>query len=354
MARAAETVKEAIAKKPGAVVDPAVVEPAAKLSAITYQKGAWVLHMLRRKLGDEPFFRALRHYYSAHAGGTATTEDLRQSLEAASGQDLAAFFRQWLHRPGLPELSVAWGWDEAARQVVVDVAQVQAGEPYDLDLDFAFRIGDGVERRTVAVRRAKELLRVDATAPPSALELDPDGWLLHTATVVPAGPAGTLRPRSPAGARGGLIRRAHGLRRARGGGGAARRAAGRPASGEASEGEQDSPLAPPPAPPAIELAKVENSFSTSACPHSGQATPSELWPTLRSSSNRLPQVAQRYSYSGTDGPPAPRPGASLTVRASFARKDSPGKRPVPRLYGTSGSNRLPLARRSRTSPWLPP
>jgi aminopeptidase N len=153
MARAAVTVKEAIAKKPGAVVDPAVVEPAAKLSAFTYQKGAWVLHMLRRKLGDEPFFSALRHYYNAHAGGTATTEDLRHALEAADGQDLAAFFRQWLHRSGLPELSVAWRWDEAVWQVVVDVAQVQAGEPYDLDLDFAFRSPTRSSGRRVPARR---------------------------------------------------------------------------------------------------------------------------------------------------------------------------------------------------------
>ena len=185
MARAAATVKEADAKTPGAVVDPAVVEPAAKLSAFTYQKGAWVLHMLRRKLGDEPFFQGLRRYYQTHAGGTATTDDLRHALEAESGLDLAVFFRQWLHRPGLPELSIGWGWDEAAGQAVLDVAQVQAGEPYELDLELAFRVGERVERRTVALHRAKETLRVGLPAAPEAVEVDPEGWLLHTATLRP-------------------------------------------------------------------------------------------------------------------------------------------------------------------------
>jgi aminopeptidase N len=183
MARAGLTVKEANAKKPGAVVDPAIVEPAAKLSAFTYQKGAWVLHMLRRKLGDEPFFRGLRRFYQAHAGGNATTEDLRHALEAASGRELLPFFRQWLHRPGLPELRVAWRWDEGAREAVVEAAQVQAGEPYELDLDMAFRVGEAVERRSITLRRVTETLRVGLPGPPSALELDPDGWLLHTATV---------------------------------------------------------------------------------------------------------------------------------------------------------------------------
>ena len=184
MARAAATVKEASAKRPGTVVEPSVAEPAAKLSPFTYQKGAWVLHMLRRKLGDETFFRALRRYYAAHAGSTATTEDLRHALEAASGQDLAAFFRQWLHRQGLPELRVAWRWDEGARLAVVDVAQVQGGEPYELELDLAFRAGDRDERRTLALRQGEESSRLPLPFAPEAVEVDPDGWLLHVATVL--------------------------------------------------------------------------------------------------------------------------------------------------------------------------
>jgi len=183
MARAAATVKEASAKRPGTVVEPSVAEPAAKLSPFTYQKGAWVLHMLRRKLGDETFFRALRRYYAAHAGATATTDDLRHALEAASGQDLVAFFQQWLRRPGFPELRIAWRWDEAERRAVVDVAQVQGGEPYELDLDLAFRAGDRVERRTLTLRQGEESSRVSLPFAPGVVEVDPDGWLLNTAKV---------------------------------------------------------------------------------------------------------------------------------------------------------------------------
>jgi aminopeptidase N len=185
MARAAARVREAVAKEPGKVVDPGVVSPAAKLTAHTYQKGAWVLHMLRRRLGDEAFFFGLRRYYAAHAGGTATTDDLRHALEAETGQDLRPFLRQWLSRPDLPELRVEWGWDGAARQAVLEVAQVQGAEPYELDVDLAFPVGEAVERRTVAVRRARESLRVDLPDAPRAVEVDPDGWLLHTATVRP-------------------------------------------------------------------------------------------------------------------------------------------------------------------------
>ena len=184
MGLAAAEVKKADAKKPGAVVDPKVADPAAKLSAFSYQKGAWVLHMLRRKLGDEAFFRALRRYYQDHAGATATTDDLRHALEAESGLDLGAFFRQWLFRPGLPELSVAWRWDEARRQAVLDVAQIQAGDSYELDLELAFRVGDRAEKRTVALRGARDTLRADLPAAPSAVEIDPDGWILLASAAV--------------------------------------------------------------------------------------------------------------------------------------------------------------------------
>ncbi|HEX9188756.1 MAG TPA: M1 family metallopeptidase [Vicinamibacteria bacterium] len=183
MARAASAVKEASAKRPGTVVEPSIADPAAKLSPFTYEKGAWVLHMLRRKVGDEVFFRGLRRYYAAHAGSTATTEDLRQALEAASGQDLAGFFQQWLRRPGFPELRVDWRWDEPARQAIVDVAQVQAGEPFELDLDLAFRAGDRAESRTLPIRQARESSRVPLPFAPEAVAVDPGGWLLHTATV---------------------------------------------------------------------------------------------------------------------------------------------------------------------------
>jgi aminopeptidase N len=200
MARAAQAVREADARKPGAVVDPAVAEPAAKLSAFTYQKGAWVLHMLRRRLGDDAFFPALREFYRLHAGGNASTDDLRRVFEAATGRSLEGFFRQWLYRPGIPDLRVAWRWDETGREAVLDVEQVQPGEPYELDLDVAFRLPDGDAKRTLSLRGARESVRVGLPAAPSALEVDPDAWLLQTATVVPAaaGPKHESRPPGPA------------------------------------------------------------------------------------------------------------------------------------------------------------
>lgn len=91
----------------------------------TYEKGGWVLHMLRATLGDAAYTAGVRAYYDAHRFGNATTADLQAALQTASGQDLEPFFAQWLRRGGNPSLDVRW------RQVgdTVTVRVCQAGPP---------------------------------------------------------------------------------------------------------------------------------------------------------------------------------------------------------------------------------
>jgi aminopeptidase N len=169
--------------RPGAIVDPDVTDPQEKLTPLVYQKGAWVLHMLRRRVGDDAFFRGMREFYQRHAGGNATTADLQRVLEAETGDSLEGFFHQWLLRTGMPELRVTWDWEETTGQVVVEVAQIQDGEPYHALLDLALLGPDGVERRTMTLGKGHDVARFALPDAPSALEVDPDGWLLHQATV---------------------------------------------------------------------------------------------------------------------------------------------------------------------------
>ncbi|HEV7842520.1 MAG TPA: M1 family metallopeptidase, partial [Pyrinomonadaceae bacterium] len=88
----------------------------ALLNGNNYQKGAWVLHMLRGMLGDTVFFRGIREYYNAHKEGNATTEDLRAALEKASGQDLKEFFTRWVYKSGHPRYEASWSWSESGQQ----------------------------------------------------------------------------------------------------------------------------------------------------------------------------------------------------------------------------------------------
>jgi len=183
MARAAEPVKEFHLKRPAPIIDPDLADIPKKLNPFNYQKGAWVLHMLRRLLGDEPFFRAVRAFYQRHAGGNALTEDVQRVMEAEAGASLATFFRQWFYQPGIPEYRVVWRWDARSRQAEVTFEQAQAGGLFDAPVELSFAVGNAQERRTVRVAERRQTVRLDLPGRPSSLVLDPDGWLLHAATV---------------------------------------------------------------------------------------------------------------------------------------------------------------------------
>ena len=83
--------------------------------AVVYDKGAWVLHMLRGLVGDEAFFAGARAFLERHRYAKAGTEDLRAALEAASGRDLRPYFERWIYETGLPVLVWRWTATSAAR-----------------------------------------------------------------------------------------------------------------------------------------------------------------------------------------------------------------------------------------------
>ncbi len=91
-----------------------------------YPKGASVLHMLRRKLGDGVFFEGLRVYLQRHkATGLVETADLRKALEAVSGESLTQFFDQWCYRPGIPRLTIDTRYDVDSGDLTLRIVQNQ-------------------------------------------------------------------------------------------------------------------------------------------------------------------------------------------------------------------------------------
>ena len=95
------------------------------LNANSYQKGGWVLHMLRRQLGDSVFHKAIREYYATYAGKNAETKDLQTIFETVSGKDLGQFFKQWLFTPENPVLDITWKYDTKKKEVHLHIKQLQ-------------------------------------------------------------------------------------------------------------------------------------------------------------------------------------------------------------------------------------
>jgi aminopeptidase N len=148
-------------------------------SAMTYQKGSWVLHMLRAEMGDDRFWTGIRDYYARHRNGNATTADFRRAMEQAAGRDLGPFFEQWLYRGGVPRLTGTWRWDSAAKQVIVELHQTQAGDPFQLPIEIGITsVGSRprIERVSLSARDGRFVFPAEAV--PAGVELDPNVRLL--------------------------------------------------------------------------------------------------------------------------------------------------------------------------------
>ncbi len=158
------------------------------LNANNYQKGAWMLHMLRNELGDDVFFEGIRAYYREHEHATALTEDLRNALESATGTSLESFFERWVYRPGHPQLEVDWEWHDAEATIVVRQTQPRSWPVFRFPLELAFETSTGTIRRTIRVDERRTEVQVALPSRPSDLEVDPRGVLLkETVSVEPVG-----------------------------------------------------------------------------------------------------------------------------------------------------------------------
>lgn len=176
----------AVAKRP--VIDTIETNLLALLNRNSYEKGGFVLHMLRAQVGDSAFFRGLRSYYAAHRHSTALSDDLRTAVESASGQQLGWFFDQWLKRPGYPELTAVWHYDSTAREVAITVTQGDRFGAFRVPLTVAVIDSAGAPHRASvslsAAAGAVGQLRIPLPSAPRAVVLDPEVELLARLRVV--------------------------------------------------------------------------------------------------------------------------------------------------------------------------
>ncbi|HEY9534867.1 MAG TPA: M1 family metallopeptidase [Mucilaginibacter sp.] len=148
------------------------------LNANSYQKGSWVLHMLRRKLGDGAFWKGLNTYYLKYQGANANTADFRDVMEQISGQNLKPFFHQWLNTPGHPDLAINWIYDQKTRIVDITVDQKQSNLytfPLEVDIDGELHTIDMTGKSTTVHIAAGKKLPV--------ITVDPNVNLLASYTV---------------------------------------------------------------------------------------------------------------------------------------------------------------------------
>lgn len=125
----------AIEREPAPIIDTTITDLMNLLSTYSYQKGAWVLHMLRNELGDAEFRTCIRTYYSRYRNQTALSEDFQNTIEDVSGKDLSRFFNQWLYREEIPVLEIGWVYNTRRDEVTLTVKQAQEGGLFSFPLE---------------------------------------------------------------------------------------------------------------------------------------------------------------------------------------------------------------------------
>lgn len=166
------------------VVHDRLADMAKVTTRLTYEKGAWTLHMLRREVGDSAFWRGIRAYYAAHLNRTARTADFRRAMERASGRDLGPFFSQWLYRGGVPRVTGTWQYDAKAKQVVLELRQVQATAPFALPIEVQVIMpATRVLPTRITLTGRTQRFTIPARERPTSVDLDPGLKVLMQATV---------------------------------------------------------------------------------------------------------------------------------------------------------------------------
>ncbi|MBD0279679.1 MAG: M1 family metallopeptidase [Flavisolibacter sp.] len=146
------------------------------LNANSYQKGAWVLHMLRNTVGDTVFQKIIRSYYQQYKGSNADTRDFQAIAEKVTGKSWQSFFDQWLYQPGIPKISVHWQY--VNNKMVLNIEQKGAGK-YAFPLQLAFVDANGKQvLQQFMVTPEPNVFSVPLTAKPSKIILDPNSTLL--------------------------------------------------------------------------------------------------------------------------------------------------------------------------------
>jgi aminopeptidase N len=158
----------------GLLGDPAPVLP----NLLVYDKGAWVLHMLRRHVGDAAFFRFLRDYATAPhlVYGSTDRQAMTAAVGAAAGADLAAFLAPWLDTDAVPSLDARWR--RRGRETVVEVVQVQDGPFFPLTVPVRVHAGAATVDVDVRLDAIVGAVSITLDAEVDSVVVDPDRLLL--------------------------------------------------------------------------------------------------------------------------------------------------------------------------------
>jgi aminopeptidase N len=157
-------------------------------NSTVYEKGAWVVHMLRHVVGDSMFFHSLKTYLTDArvSYGAARSEDLQTIMEEESGMDLAPFFDQWVYQPSYPNYQYAWSVTQSGNKWLTNllIRQTQTHHTYTMPIDITLQ-GTSWDSTVVVLNDTSEQrFYIESSVEPTNVLFDKDQWILKSAQLI--------------------------------------------------------------------------------------------------------------------------------------------------------------------------
>jgi len=156
--------------------------PDAMFGGLSYQKGSYVLHMLRCQLGEELYRKCVKTYVERHQHGNVVTEDLRRVIEEFTSRSYDQFFDQWVYHASFPQLDASYTWDETTKQAKVSIRQTQATSEdvllFNVPLVVRFKGAFGTIDKTLEVTKKDEEFSFTLDSAPTLVRFNPEAALL--------------------------------------------------------------------------------------------------------------------------------------------------------------------------------
>ncbi len=147
----------------------------------SYQKGGAILHMLRKYVGDEAFFKSLKLYLTRNAYKTVEINDLRMTFEEVTGEDLNWFFNQWFMKEGHPELEVKHQVYNGSGELY-GITIIQKSTIFKLPVDIDIYTAKGIERHRIIIEKDSQTFGLKSKSKPLAVIFDAEHQLLADIT----------------------------------------------------------------------------------------------------------------------------------------------------------------------------
>jgi aminopeptidase N len=150
-----------------------------------YGKGALVLYMLRHQLGDDAFYRGIKHYLEVNRGKNVVTADFAKAIEEATHTNVDEFFSQWLYGAGAPKFDLSYTYDNEKHQVALAVKQTQNVEGrvgiFRVPVEVEITTTAGPKLYPITISKPQELFTFPSESAPLLVLFDKGGHVLKSA-----------------------------------------------------------------------------------------------------------------------------------------------------------------------------